>query len=554
MPRKLQITAPNGKQFEIEAPDDATDAEIEAAAREASGVAPDYGVQNNASSGLAQDPEDELFSAIGTGVAEIGKGVAQGVGNVVDHAAGWVQSGINAAGSLVGAPDAGDRLSRGFGDNVGLANQFGAPEPGFELPRGVGEFVGNVSGTLPLAALGGGAVFQGAAGGALLSDSDTAAGVIGDAVMGGVAGKVGESAFRGASRLANPQLEGNLRTLIDAGVRTSPGQSARAGTGFANRMAAAAEDKATSLPGVGEMIARDRNVSNQSFQVAAINRALNPIGDAVPANLGAGRRAIRYAGDKLSAAYDDLLPQLSVTGDQQFANDLAAIHSDAADMLPARTEQFNNILRGLGRYWQDGVSLDGRALKDIETRVGEKARRFARSQDADQQELGDALEGILQSVRNLAARQNPEAADRLRAINTGWKSLTQVERAGLSTKGEFTPAGYSQAVRNSSDTTRRRGYARGEALNQDLSDAASDVLPSEIPDSGTGARWAQANIPALALGVAGTVPYAAARGVNRLGTRQNYLAPNLSRLLEYGSRYAPIAAPAAVASLRSEGP
>jgi len=43
-------------------------------------------------------------------------------------------------------------------------------------------------------------------------------------------------------------------------------------------------------------------------------------------------------------------------------------------------------------------------------------------------------------------------------------------------------------VRAGDQTTRRRGYAAGNALGQDLADAGRAVLPSKIPDSGTAGR------------------------------------------------------------------
>lgn len=543
MPRTLEITAPNGRKFRIEAPDDATDEQIEAAAREASGVGEAYPVQNEA--------KPTSFT----------QGVEEGATNVLNHAADWVESGLNAGGEALGLGKVGDAI-QSVGPMLGMAGSVDQAMQNQQIEAaaspsqgsGFGRFVGEVAGTLPLAMLPGGVMAQGALGGALLSDANTAGGVARDASIGAIGGKVGQKLFQGAAQLAAPVVGDALGTLIQAGTRTTPGQTARAVGGLRGRVLSAVEDRATSLPGVGDMIARDRTVANQTFNESAINRALEPIGQSLPRGLRAGRRAIRYAGDKLSAAYAEVLPNIRATGDEQFTNDLAAIQQETADMLPERLQQFNGILGGLGRFFKNGTDLDGEAFKAIETRLGDKARKFSRSQDADQQELGDALSSVLESVREMAARQNPEAAEQLRAINKGWKSLTQVEKAGLTSKGEFSPAGYSQAVRQSSDTVRRRGYARGDALNQDLSDAASEILPSEIPDSGTATRWSQANLPALAIGAAGAIPYAAARGVNAAVTRQNYMSPALAQLLQFGAQGAPALSAGAIQTLRGPTP
>lgn len=381
---------------------------------------------------------------------------------------------------------------------------------------GFGRFVGNVAGTLPTAALPGGPIVQGAAGGMALTKERDAVGIAKDAALGSIGSKLGDTAFRAVASAIAPRVSDSVRTLIDAGVRLSPGQSARTRGGIVSGI----EDKATSLPGVGGMITRDRVQSLDDFNRAAINRALEPVGEALPESIGVGRRAIKHAGDTLSKKYDELLPNLRATGDEDFLADLDAIQMAASDMLPERATQLNNILTGVGRFFSDGSDLDGDAIKAIETRLNQNIRRFGSSQDADQQQLGDALSGALDAMRDLVARQNPEYAGELSAINKGWKSLTQVERASGNSTGVITPGGYSQAVKASSDTVRRRGYSRGDALNQDLSDAASEILPSQYPDSGTAGRLFQSNLLGLGLSAAATPGYAAARKLSPLATRQ----------------------------------
>jgi len=552
---QYEITAKDGSKYQINANDDAEAQRLETYINgqiDAGQKDPTQWKPENAEVLPAQiDPNARPVSEV--------QGFTEGVTDVLNNAAGYVETGLDKVGGVLGLGDLGQKLNS-FGPSIGLAGSVADAEKAQDAQLAAspnqsgqaGYFAGQVAGTLPLSALPGGVLAQGAAGGALLSESDTARGIAGDALLGAVGGKVGQAAFSGAAKLAAPVLSDTMQTLVRAGARATPGQLARSGTGLGNRIMAAAEDRASSLPGVGDMITADRVAANQSFNAAAINRALEPIGAKLPDGVQAGRRAIRFAGDTLSAKYDELLPGLRATGDDQFASELASIHDEAASMLPERTRQFDNILRGLDRYWQDGVNLDGAALKAIETRIGEKSRRFAKSQDADQQELGDALESVLSAVRELAARQNPDKAVELRAVNQGWASLTQVERAGLTTRGEFGPGGYSQAVRRSSATTRSRGYARGEALNQDLSDAASEVLPSEIPDSGTSGRWAQSNLLGLAAGALGSIPYAAARGVGSAMQRQSNISPELARLLQYGAQGAPVAAPALIQNLRSQ--
>src|SRR5690606_54690 len=60
---------------------------------------------------------------------------------------------------------------------------------------------------------------------------------------------------------------------------------------------------------------------------------------------------------------------------------------------------------------------------------------------------------------------------------------------------------------------RKRGYAHGDAVMQDLTEAAQKVLPSSVPDSGTGRRLLQ--IGALGTGYLDpTIPFGLLTGAS----------------------------------------
>lgn len=73
-------------------------------------------------------------------------------------------------------------------------------------PGKAGEFFGNIVGTAPLALLPGGAGVQGFLGGAALSDAKDAGGVLKDAAVGAVAGKVAEKGVKLVSNVASAAL------------------------------------------------------------------------------------------------------------------------------------------------------------------------------------------------------------------------------------------------------------------------------------------------------------------------------------------------------------
>lgn len=559
---KYQITGKNGGVYEIEAADDNAAMQLEGYINERIDAGdPDItqvppntqvipgGAEQPAQNTAMEQPQpggtalDGVIQAVG----DFGMGINQGFSKAWNNAARAGEWAVD----QIGLGDEYRSLSKG----LGFAPDVAAAEAGQAevnasrpyTPSGGGQFVGEMIGTLPTAPLG--VIGGGAVSGGLLTNERTAGGIAKDAAIGAASSLAGDRFIRGAAGLARPALNNTLETLVNAGVRVSPGQAARSSGTALGDVVGAIEDKGMSLPVAGDMIASRRARGFAQFGRATVNRALEPIGTALPDGIE-GRRAVAWAGDRLSDAYNGVLPRLSATGDQQFVDDLAGIHSEAGMMEPGRQRQFENILTGLGRYWQNRVALDGNALKEIETRIGERVRRAAMSTDADQRELGDRLGDVLAAVRDLAARQNPAEAQTLSRINQGWKSLTQVERAAGNSRGDITPAGYSQAVKASSDTARRRGYARGEALNQDLADAASEVLPSQTPDSGTAGRIWQSNILGLGVGSAAAIPQFSAQAVTDLYTRRSIVAPDyVKQLLLQGAQLSPAIAPASVNAL-----
>lgn len=545
---RYRITAPTGEEFEVDGPDNATQSDLEGLARQVTGVGGQYpvdtsGVQRQAAAPAQPQQSDSAL-----------EGFVAGALKPVDNAAEWL-----------GNTSVGQAIDE-FGQSLGLPGVEQAVQSNEQMrannTRTGYQLAGNIAATLPLSRLPGGAFTQGAAGGALLSNEDTLGGVAKDAALGGIIGSGVSAGLRGAAAIAAPVVSPALRTLVDAGVRVTPGQIARSYGTRAGNAVANIEDAATSLPILGTTVRNAREAAQGDFGRATVNRALEPIGDKLPAGVS-GREAVQEAGNRLSRAYNEVTPRLSATGDDEFMQSLSKIQEEAATMTPERQKQFTAILDRLGRFWDNGTTIDGAAFKKIETRLGKSVRDYATSLDADQRQLGEMLSATQQAVRDLAARQNPAEAARIADINKGWASLTQVERAAGNSGADITPAGYSQAVKQSSATVRRRGYARGEALNQDLSDAASAVLPSKLGNPGTADRLGLLTLGALggraitgdatavgALGAigAGSVAYTqpAQALVRGALTRSQNVSPELARLLQYGAAGAPAVAPALI--------
>src|SRR5262249_7608306 len=148
-------------------------------------------------------------------------------------------------------------------------------------------------------------------------------------------------------RMIQPNVRPDVTTLMNAGVRPTPGQIAG---GPWNRV----EEAAQSIPFVGDAIRGARNRAVEDLNRAAINRSLEPINAQLAPNQPLGRDAIAAMRDTIQQNYNNLVPHLSVQADQQFANDVAAIgrthYARMSDPARAQFERIvdNDIFRRFG--------------------------------------------------------------------------------------------------------------------------------------------------------------------------------------------------------------
>lgn len=314
---------------------------------------------------------------------------------------------------------------------------------------------------------------------------------LGAATGGGTSALIG-----GAARAISPRVSADVRTLIDNGITPTPGQIL--GGGFKR-----AEEAATSVPVLGDMIKNAQRRAIGDMNTAAVNRALSPIGDTLPDGL-TGRKAIEYASQKLSDAYDSVLNKIgAVRPDQQFSQDIQSLGALTQNLQDGGA-QFQRVVNNeiLGRIDQNGVmTSDG--LKAAESNLGGLARGYMKSPDYDLRQTGAAIQEAQATIRNMLQRVAPAGADELQKINQGYANFLRPERASVSLgaeSGVFTPAQFQNAVKALDQSRNKLAFSKGNALMQDLSEPAKNVLGNSLPDSGTPFRHA---IQALIAGAAG---------------------------------------------------
>lgn len=403
-----------------------------------------------------------------------------------------------------------------------------AGSEGFDLARAVGNMIGagpvlwafpaGAEGFMPALAAG---ATQGGVLGALQPVTDGSRPFLGQKAM-----QVGTSAatngalsggFNVAGRMISPAVDPAMAMLRQRGVTPTVGQAL-------GGSAAKTEEALTSVPGVGDFIKNAQRSAVEDFNRAAYGEVLAPLArhealqagaitDQVPKYTGeVGHAGVRAIGDKLSKAYDDLVPHLRMIPDEQLSSELTEAASAKSMMSEQAATQFDRVLE---TRLPKGP-LEGDSLKRLESQLTHDIGQFGRSPDPNHQMISDALTDVRSAVLGNLARSNPLAADRLTAINQGWANLVRVERAAANSKdGIFTPEGLWNAVKAADTSVRKRATARGTGgAMQDLAGAGMKVLGRAYPDSGTPGRLLTSMVvggainPKLALAAGlGSLPY-----------------------------------------------
>lgn len=384
------------------------------------------------------------------------------------------------------------------------ANRAASGETGFDGDRLIGNVVTSIvpgAGVTNLAkARGLGAMGQAAMSGGATAmlvpetgDGDFWTEKAKQAAGGALAGAGTQKVIGGLSRLVSPKASTNqdVKTLLDSGVRMTPAQA----TGGWLK---AAEEKARSLPILGDAITASHKRAGEDLNKAVLDRGMARLNMAI-----GGANKVQSGGSKglqelriaASDAYDNLLPKMMAdTTDPQFVGQVSNIRSLAQSLQGREAAQFDSIIQRelTDRLAPNGV-LSGGNLKSAQAALRDKASTFSNSTDAYQRELGGALKQIEVELRGLVERSNPQYAKELSAINEAYRIMKTAQRASSSVAaddGVFTAAQLHNAVKVGDKSKDKRAFAEGTAYLQDLSGAGKRVLANQYPDSGTAGRIA----------------------------------------------------------------
>ena len=306
----------------------------------------------------------------------------------------------------------------------------------------------------------------------------------------GVGGLVGTAGKVAAGMIA-PSVNADVKKLLDAGVKLTPGQMATEKLANVPRRV---EEAAKSVPVTGSFIRNAEREAIDSFNLATANKALSPIGVAIPPGT-AGRDIVAMGQSALSHAYDQIVPNLSLSMDPPLSSDIISAASKfKAMMREDDARQFDNYVKQAvyDRFMNaaHGV-VTGDLTKQMQSELGKFVRDYRGSQDGSQKQLANGVEAIDDAIRDAITRQNPNYAQRLQDIDTAYAMFVRVENAAarrVGSDGRFMPADLLQAIKSEEKSVRKRAFARGDSLMQGWGETANRVIANRLPDSGTTER------------------------------------------------------------------
>lgn len=414
-----------------------------------------------------------------------------------------------------------EAFQKGMADQRGVEDKFAARRP---LVAALAKGTGNAA----TIAIPGAPVLQGgralnAARGAVAAAAPAAAMAVADrgtaserakvaldaGLVGGLLGGAGGALVGGVVKKSPKAIDSARDVLRQAGVSLTPGQ--RAGG-----MVKSVEDVAQRAPILGPAIRGARERGNVSLNRAVANRALAPLNETVPANVKAGHEAVAYVEKRVGSLYDeaaDMVPKVNL--DDDFAAGLTNLEKGVAELNPDVATQFRNIFANRVSPALD-KPMSGRDLRSIQKQIGKLAADKGASADEAQRALGGVLEDLNDELKGLMGRSNPDAGELIKTANEGWKGFVRLRAAAAKSNkdGIFTPGQLATAVRSTDKSVGKGNVAAGRAVMQDLSSAASEVMPDTFGNPGTADA---VGLGALGMGMitapAQAIPAAAGLGI-----------------------------------------
>jgi len=389
-----------------------------------------------------------------------------------------------------------------------------AETPGMESGRFAGMFLSPAAGPLSKVpslvsrapVVGGSRVLQSAATGGsaalvtpVTTEGDFAEQKAMQAGVGAAVGPVMDIAISPLARMGAPESPEAL-ALQRAGVdvtRLTPGQQLG---GVVKR----AEESLKSVPIIGEAVRQAEIRGFEEFNRGLINSVVqraNPKATLPKAVTTSG--AIDFAGKEVSRAYTRELAKIDIVPDVNMFLRLNGVVPQYSQMLSdekaALLEKLinNRVIKQI--QVKPGKTLSGKAVKRIDSELGELERKYKKSINAEERTIGEALGDAKATIRDYIGQQDPTGEiNKLNGIFADFLRLENAAARSQRPDNVFSPEQLQQAVRTMDESRRKMSSARGQARMQQTAQAGREMLGTRVPDSGTPERLA---LPITAAGL-----------------------------------------------------
>ncbi|MBU9259110.1 lytic transglycosylase domain-containing protein [Burkholderia multivorans] len=452
-----------------------------------------------------QKPEPE--NAPGK-LASFGAGLGHGLGSTVLGAQQLLGKGLQAVGAdTVGnwlvndATQGAKKLDAEYAPyqqanpmTAGAGNIGGQVVPALALPGGQAAIarLGNAAARIGARAAVGAA--QGAAMGAVQPvanpDQDFAQQKLQQVQEGATGGALGAPIGAAVGRVLSPVGNAAARALQAADIRPTLGQ-------MLGPTASQFEQKAMSIPLVGDLIRSGRTRAVQDYNRAIANDALAPIGQTLPKNIQAGPAAIQHVQKAIGDKYDDIARNGRVVMDDALQKDLVALQQGISQDAPGLAGRFSNIIQNqlLGK---NGGTLSGDQWANTRSMINRQiANHSGPTASSDDRVMAEYLQNLQDAITaNAEHYSNNSVRQGLAKANAAWARYKAMENAAGKPSAQrlgniFTPEQYMAAA-SAGQSAAQKATSSGPAAYpaQQLSQAVQPLLGATVPDSGTAGRAA----------------------------------------------------------------
>lgn len=308
-------------------------------------------------------------------------------------------------------------------------------------------------------------------------------------VTGAFGGAIGERVVRGAGKALSGVTDPAVQYLRGLGVPLTAGQAL-------GGIVKSVEDKATSMPFVGDMIVNRRMEGLEAFDRAAMNQAASPIAF-TPENIG--KEGVGEMLDAAGNAYENATAGARVDLDPQYVDDFTAVTGMGQALPDDLRARFGLALSNRVNPINDAGAMTGETYQ--QAMRGIKSYKSEATKPGFEQDYRSALSAAQDALTAQMMRGGGEdVVSGLRAADNAYRGIKTVEDAAMRADGAnyiFTPSQLQDALKKTD-----RKFPGSSPLSE-LADMGQQVLPSRIPDSGTAGRAAQLLVPGAVGGAAG---------------------------------------------------